>query len=71
MYEFVSYVNDFNTKDVDEDGTLNNLIDQNYYDLKAIKEDNAPRNFHKKKGYSKTRVANIYREAKALKLEAR
>lgn len=68
MYEFVSYVSDYNTKDVEEDGTLNNLVDPNYYDIKAIKEDNALRNFQKRKGYSETKVADIYRDAKALNL---
>lgn len=37
LYEFVSYVDQYNNKDIDDDGTLNNLVDQNYYDLKAIK----------------------------------
>lgn len=66
MHEFVTYVSERNTKDVEEDGTLNNLVDPNYYDLKAIKEDNALRNFQKRKGYSEKNVADIYRDAKSL-----
>lgn len=66
MHEFVSYVNAYNTKDVEEDGTLNNLVDPNYYDIKAIKEDNALRNFRNKKGYREDTVADIYRDAKSL-----
>lgn len=52
MHEFVGYVNDQNNKDIEEDGSLNNLVDPNYFDTKAIKEDNALKCFQKKKEIS-------------------
>ena len=72
IHEFVSYVQDYNTKDDDEDeATLGNLADPNYADIKAIKEDNALRKFKDKTGYDKVKVADIYKMAKHLKLVVR
>lgn len=69
VYKFVEYVNAYNTKDEEEDeATLNNLVDPNYADIKAIKQDNALRKFAQKTSYDKARVANIYKSAKHLGL---
>lgn len=67
IHEFVTYVHKYNTKDDDEDeATLNNLVDPNYADIKAIKEDNALRKFNELTQYGKVKVANIYKSAKDL-----
>lgn len=66
--EFVDYVNTHNEKDLDEDGHLGNQVDPNYWDLKAIKEDNALQNFKSKRHYDDKTVAVIYRDAKSLGL---
>jgi len=66
MHKFVAYVNDQNNKDIEDDGTLINLVDQNYWDIKGIKQDNALRNFQKRTSYSEKKVADIYRDAKSM-----
>lgn len=67
MHQFVTFVSKYNTKDNEEDdATLNNLADENYYALKAIKEDNALRKFKDKFKYDNVEVAEIYRQAKQL-----
>ena len=63
MHEFVQYVNTHNNKDIDEDGALNNLVDENYYKIKAIKKDKALLLFQRNKGYLDIEVANAYRDA--------
>lgn len=67
IHQFVSYVQAYNTKDNDEDDAhLVNLVDPNYADIKAIKEDNALRKFNEKYGYGKIKVADLYKSAKHL-----
>lgn len=67
IHEFVTFVNKANTKDDEEDeATLNNLVDPNYGDIKAIKQDNALRKFAENTKYNKVKVADIYKLAKKL-----
>ncbi len=67
MYQFVAFVEKYNTKDNEEDeATLNNLADRNYHIIKAIKEDNALRKFKDKYKYDNVQVAQIYLQTKEL-----
>ena len=67
IYQFVAFVDKYNTKDNEEDdATLNNLADRNYHINKAIKEDNALRKFKDKLKYDNVQVAQIYSQAKEL-----
>ena len=64
MHQFVTYVHSYNTKDYEEDdATLNNLTDENYLFIKAIKKDNALRKFKDKFKYNTPEVSKIYNDA--------
>lgn len=72
LNQFVSYVHSQNIKDYDQDeATLGNLIDPNFEDIKAIKEDNALRQFKDKMKYDRITVTDAYKSAKHLGLVQR